>query len=363
MKNPFFSFLEDSKKEYLSSVCSLNKAVVAQLPIRGIDDSIQGKTFKDIFSTKLVVDEIKKLSRAYGVDISAYDESALPKMLDDALVSDDIKLRQMASRVALKFGNRLGMLLLTLRLGQEENRLARPQWNDSHWQYYKELKKIIFVGGLASGMLGRKFKERIQYVFDVSGAKPYDIMIFDNATYIGAMGCAQHLMNDDTSSLVLDFGHTNIKRCVIKKSKGQISEFIPLDSKRSRYMHSVYEQGEDVWNTALELHKYLVKIIVDSYKTMADVYRLSDEILISIANYVQGEKLNCERGGYAKLCELGSNYTKILTEDVSSQLKKNVSIRLVHDGTATALYFSEVDSAVCLSLGTGFGVGFPDINI
>lgn len=363
MVNPFFSYLREEKIEYLTPVCSLNKAVVAKVPVSGIDDSIQGKNFKDIFSTELVVQEIKSLSKIYGIDISSYEDHMLPKMLDSALVSGDIRHRQMALRVANKFGNRLGLLLLTLRLGEQENRDVRPDWDERHWQYWAQLDTVIFVGGLASSMLGRQFKERIQFVFDIAGAKPYNIMLFDNGTFVGAMGCAQRLMQDNTTSLVFDFGHTNLKRCIISKGVGQIREFTALDSLKSRYVHSKPFEGEDMWDTALKLHKYLVKTIVDTYKKHEDKYNLSDEILISIANYNAGGELNAVRGGYAKLTELSTDYAKLLVEDISGLLHKRVKIRLVHDGSANALYFSEVENAACISLGTAFGVGFTDIKM
>ena len=36
-------------------------------------------------------------------------------------------------------------------------------------------------------------------------------------------------------------------------------------------------------------------------------------------------------------------------------------IRLVHDGTAAALYYKGAKNAVCITVGTAFGVGFPEI--
>jgi len=363
VENPFLFQMEHSKSQYLTPVCSLNKAVLKKLPVYGIDDEIEGLTFREIFSTQAVVDEIKSIARMYSVDISRFEDYMLPKLLDSALASDDVKYRQLASKIAIKFGNRLGLLLLSLRLGEEENRKARPEWDNRHWEYWAQLDTVIFVGGLASGLLGRKIKERIQFVFDVKGAKPYNIMLFDNGTYVGAMGCAQKLMKSNTTSLVFDFGHTNLKRCVAKKSNNEISEFTPLESVKSCFVHSKLEPHENPWQTALMLHRYLVKVIVDTYKSQSKRYNLCDEIIISIANYNAGGVLNAERGGYAKLTELSNDYAKLLMEDLSGMLHKKVKVRLVHDGTANALYFSEIENSVCVSLGTAFGVGFTDIII
>lgn len=361
MSNPFLSYLKEEKSEYLSSVCSLNKAIVKKLPIKGIDDTLEGKAFREIFSTQLVVDEIKTVASNYNVDISSFEDYMLPQLLDKALISDDVKFNRLAERISVKFGDRLGLLLLTLKLGEKENREARVDWRDEHWEYWKNLDTVIFVGGLASSMLGRRFKERIQHIFDIANEKPYNIMLFDNATYVGVMGCAK-LMEDNTTSLVFDFGHTNLKRCVITKGVSQITHFKALDSVKSEYVGRI-KDGEDPWETALKLHKHLVKTITDTYKRCYENYSLSRDIVISIANYNAGGRLNSERGGYAKLTELGNDYQKILSEDLSSALHKRIKVRLVHDGTANALYFTDIKNAVCISLGTAFGVGFTDIKI
>ncbi len=361
MKNPFLSYLKEEKSEYLSSVCSLNKAVIRKLPLYGVDDTLEGKTFREVFSTQLIVDEIKKTAYDYNVDISSFEENMLPKLLDTALVSADVKYNRLAERIATKFGDRLGLLLLALKLGEKENREARADWSDEHWDYWSKLDTVIFVGGLASSMLGRKFKERIQGVFDKAKVKPYNIMLFDNATYVGVMGCAK-LMEDNTTSLVFDFGHTNLKRCVITKGVSEITQFMALESVKSKFVGKV-KDGEDEWEEALLLHKYLVKTITDTYKNHSERYNISSDIIISIANYNAGGRLNSERGGYAKLSQLGNDYQKILSEDLSSFLHKRIKVRLVHDGTANALYFTDIENSVCISLGTAFGVGFTDIKM
>ena len=148
MKNPFHAYLKEEKSEYITPVCSLNRAVMKKLPLYGIEDEIEGRLFKDIFSTQLVVDEIKESAKIYGVDLSELEDYMLPRILDKALVSQDIKYSQLAQKVANKFGDRLGLILLSLKLGEKENRDARPEWDDRHWQYWSELETVIFVGGL-----------------------------------------------------------------------------------------------------------------------------------------------------------------------------------------------------------------------
>lgn len=169
MKNPFVSFSEIDNKEYLTSRCSLNRAVMRKLPVCGLDDSIEGKRFKDIFSTPLICEAVREAAKRYEIDLRDIPDGELPILVDRGLRSDNALHKQMAETVAKKFGIRLGMILLTLKKGEKENRLARDDWDDSCWEFWRSLDTVILPGGLASGMLGRKFKEYIHYVFDLAG--------------------------------------------------------------------------------------------------------------------------------------------------------------------------------------------------
>nr|WP_316615262.1 hypothetical protein [uncultured Ruminococcus sp.] len=363
MKNPFLSVSDRDQTEYLTSRCSLNRAVLKKLPLYGIEDAIEGMTFNEIFSTPVIVAEIRRVSRRYGIDLSDEPDYMLPRLLDDAIDSDNPRYRQLAARVVKEFGNRLGLLLLTLKKGERENRLARADWDDTCWEYWRSLKTVILTGGLASSMLGRRFKESIQTIFDMAGEKPYHIMLFDNGTYVGMMGLAQKLMKDDMTSLVLDFGHTGIKRAVIKKSGGEIGEFTAQESLPSLHMKSHFANDDEKRREAIELHRYIVNTIAASFRAAPNPTALDDTILISIANYTHNGLLNSERGGYAKLCTINTDYAAVLEDDLSGELHRDIKVRLVHDSTASALYFADIDRSVCITLGTGFGVGFTDIKI
>ena len=363
MKNPFLSVSDKDQTEYLTSRCSLNRAVLKKLPLYGIEDEVEGMSFKDIFSTPTIVKEIRRVSHRYGIDLREEPDYRLPQILNESLGSKDARYRQMAARVVKQFGNRLGLLLLTLKKGERENRLARDDWDDACWEYWRSLKTVILTGGLASSMLGRRFKEDIQTIFDMAGEKPYYIMLFDNGTYVGVMGLAQKLMKDDMTSLVLDMGHTGIKRAVVKKRGGEIAEFSAQESLPSLHMKSRFDSEDEKRREAIELHRYIVNTIAASFRTASDPAALDDTILISIANYTHNGMLNGERGGYAKLCTINADYAAVLEDDLSGELHRDIKVRLVHDSTASALYFADIDRSVCITLGTGFGVGFTDIKI
>lgn len=363
MFNPFLVLSETDQTEYLTPRVSLNRAVMAKCPVGGIEEGLDGKRFKDLFSPESIVAEMRRVSRYYGIDYSHLPDFVLPKELDKALRSEDVRYRQMAERVASRFGNRLGLLLLTLKTGMPENRAAREDWDDGCWEFWKNLDTVILLGGLASSRLGRRFKEQVQMVFDHAGVKPYNIVLFENGAFLGVMGLGQRLMKDETASLILDMGQTYFKRAVLKKSGGIICGINTLDSLPSRYMQIDFEDEGDRLAYAYDLHNYILNIVSSTYKEASESTLLSDRILISIANYTHNGILNPIRGGYAKLSLLADNYADLLNEQLSGELRRSIQVRLVHDATATALYFSDVPNSVCITLGTGFGVGFPEIAI
>ena len=364
MSNPFIATSEYDGSEYVTFRCSLNRARLAKLPLYGVEDEIEGLCFSEIFSTPLIVEEIRRLSRSYRIDLSDIPDARLPMILNEALVSDDVRYHQLAERVIRRFGNRLGLLFLALRRGEEANRLARPDWDDSCWDYWKNVGTLILTGGLASSMLGRRFKEQVHNIFDRAGEKPYHIRLYENGAYLGVMGIAQRLMRGNSAALVFDLGHTNFKRALVRLEGGVIAGFSPFDSLPSRWMQSRFDSEEERRDAAVRLHQYVVNTIVSTYREASLVTPVSDHILISIANYTYSGRLNPVRGGFAKLCTLGTdNYASVLEEVLSGELRRDIRVTLVHDATATALYFGDVQNAVCLTLGTAFGVSFPEIKI
>ncbi len=363
MNNPFVFRSESQKKEYISHLCSINRVRIARVPVKGIDDDIEGMMANEIFSAKVISDDVRATAEKMGLDVSSYSHRDLPRLLSEGLTSDDMKLRSIATRLSTKYGNRLGLILLTLRTGLDENRQARKNWQSIHWNYWANIKNVILTGGLASGMLGKRIKEQIQYVFDVAGEKPYNIQIYENSSHIGAMGCARLVEDSDKTFAVLDMGQTNIKRCIIRKRGGEIANVTTLETVPSINMDLDYADTDENYSRALALHKYILNVVCDVCRRIDTSEDGGEEVIISIANYVVGGVLNPHRGGYAKLSLLSADYAGMLTDEVSSRLHRSVKVRLVHDGTAIALNFRDTEDTVCISLGTAFGVGFPVMDV
>lgn len=360
MKNPFVS-VSDKNTHYISANCSINRLIIKKLPLYGIEDSIEGKAVSEIFSTPILIKEIEKHKEELNIEADL-PKRDYPYRLEKRLSDENVTVCSAAEKILKTFGSRLGLIFLTLKTGEKENREARLDWSDEMWEYWANVKDIIMVGGLASGLLGKKLRQYAYNVFSLANVEPYNFILFENASIVGVMGCASAIKSNDGASIVLDAGHTNIKRSLIKKSCGEFSGIITLPSVKSEYMDSDYPSVQDRIEAAKNLHKYLLNVILDTYREGEKQCELSDEIIISIANYVVDGKLDSTRGGFSKLSLLFDNYAECLSEDLSGSLKRKVSVRLVHDATAVAIYFSDYKDSVCITMGTAFGVSFTGLK-
>jgi len=366
MKNPFLHRLTDNQRsDYVSSDCSVNRIKLAKLPVYGVDDSIEGLTVKEFFNTELFIEEIKKYADKLEIDLEKETEKRLPIILAEKITSDNIEISSCAVSIAQKFGKRLGLLFLALKLGEKENRLARADWVHEHWDYWAQIDDIILVGGLASGAIGKILKSQVEEVFALANVKPYNILLYDNASVAGVLGCATQVSENNGVNIVLDFGQTNIKRCFVTKSSGEITEIKTLEPYLSKYMDWEMQSEEEKMQQGKKLHLYLLKAIEDTYRTARELTGIEPnrEIVISIASYTVDGVINDERSGYAKLSALGKNYAECLWWDLCGDLRRDVVVKLIHDGTAIALNFSERKNTVCLSIGSFFGVGFPETKL
>lgn len=352
MNNPFLKKLDGIDYLYLDQNCSINKIVVAKIPyIRGIEEEIRGKCAKDIFSTKIIVDYIKRYADKLNIDIDNVKENDLPKEVEKWFYKEECKQKEIAEKIVKKFGYRLGICLLVLKTGLKENKKARKEWTDEQWDYLSKLKNIILVGGLASGEFGEKLKYYALEIFRFANCKPYNILLFPNASQLGVSGCTRLIKehNKDKTNIIFDFGQTFMKRCIFNKGNMQM-----LQSVHSKYMKC------DTYKDANKLHEHIVETIVDTYNEANQYGNMADEIIISIANYTIGGKLNSVRGGYAKLSSIADNYANFLEDELEKKIKTRVKITLIHDGTAIAMNFSKYKEAICISIGTVFGMGCPD---
>lgn len=355
--NPFI------KNGFLSPDVSINKLLIEKMPTNKVKEDLQGKYAGDIFSTKAFIDEIIKKHNELKLDINKIQQGLLPQYLQTCLESNDILVREEANNIAEKFGERLGVILLTLKKGESENRDKRPEWSDEHWKYWSKIKNVILVGGLASDKLGEILASSVYKVFNEADTEPYNIILVKNSSEAGIIGCSKYIdnVNNNQINLIFDFGQSFIKRRLVKVNNGTISKIIKLDNLKSENVKWKFNEESEERSEAKKLDEYLINSIISTLEICKDKkYDIGEEIIISIANYIENGCF-ANRGGYGKLRLISKNYEKYLEEVLYKKLDRKYVVKMIHDGTAMATAFSEYPKSVCISLGTAIGVGFPVI--
>lgn len=355
IRNPFLT------EGVLRTNASINKLMIARMPVCSVTQDVTGKTAQEIFSTDLFIQEIKKSAQKLQLDIHALHEKSLPLYLEKCLESTDSDIIETANAILRLFGERLAVILLCLKEGSPENRKARADWNDVHWDYWNSLKQIILVGGLASPPLGNRLKYYVEQVFDASGKHPYNLTLGEDSTYAGIRGCTTYL---DAASgahvnLIFDYGQSFIKRSYVMMEDQQVKDMIILEKTLSEHVEwditdPVREESE-----AILLNNHFLQAITHTIQEVeAKGLSIHPHIILSIANYVK-DGVIIDRGGYGKLRLIAPNYGIYLSERLKEITGKDFHFTLIHDGTAMAAGYSGFSDAVCVSLGTAFGVGFP----
>ncbi len=332
------------------------------MPHCSVTQNLSGKSAQDIFSTDLLIKEIKSSAEKLQIDISTLEEKSLPLYLETCLESESPTVSSEAHRILKLFGERLAVILLCLKEGSAENRKVRGDWTDEHWNYWSSLQQIILVGGLASPPLGEQLKHYMEEVFASSNKVPYRIVLGRDSTYAGLRGCAAYLEKSPQFqvNLIFDYGQSFIKRCYVTMENEQIKDIIVLEKTLSQHVEWDIKDPSIEEKEAVLLNNHFLETIA---KTIREVEALGltihPHIILSIANYVK-DGVIANRGGYGKLRLIASNYADYLSGYLKEAYNKDYYFTMVHDGTAMAAGYSNHPMSVCLSLGTAFGVGYPN---
>ena len=344
------------------------------MPICSVSQPLAGKSAQDIFSTSLFIREIKNSADRLQLDVSSLEEKSLPLYLENSLESSSPYVRAAAHDILKLFGERLAVIFLCLKEGSPENRMARPDWTDKEWAYWNSLKRIILVGGLASPPLGEHLKYYVEQVFKSSGKQPYAIILGKDSTYAGLRGCATYLRNSPENiqdgalenspsshvNLIFDYGQSFIKRSYVVMEGQELKDIVILGKTLSRHV------DWDIQDPALEeaeahaLNQYFLETIDRTVREVeARSLSIRPHIILSIANYVKDGKI-ANRGGYGKLRLIAPDYASYLSSCLKEYFGRDFYFTLLHDGTAMAAGYADYQQSACISLGTAFGVGFPE---
>ncbi|HST65331.1 MAG TPA: hypothetical protein VLM05_09100, partial [Mycobacteriales bacterium] len=166
----------------LSPLASINRAV------------LDGRAARDVLGAPGLV----ALAAAAGL----HPDGPVRSYLDRRLAAGD----PAAERVAAGYGARLGTLLAALRSG---DRAVRPEWeHPSWWQRWAAATTIRLGGGLAGGPFGALVAARAA---QSAGCR---VVVEPAPADLPLRGAARISRRRHGPAVVLDFGHTWVKRAI-----------------------------------------------------------------------------------------------------------------------------------------------------
>ena len=341
----------------MKSNISLNGLIIAEAPDLYNFQSFIGKSGYGIFSASQIINRIKEESGRLKIDISAYNQSDLPKLLSSVLESDDSGAREVADAIVADFGRRLGLIVYILKTATLKTQQLNNEYEHQDWQIWKDCRNVILAGGLANGLLGEKIRFYAQELLTELNIMDFKFIISKFPTYAQMIGCARLNKEMNKEALLFDFGHSFVKTGLADYMNQTLYKIMLLPKLKSQFMSSGYSDKDKEFEDAMGLHKFIVKTISDYYSKYSTTDS-SKHIVISIANNVNGGKIGWG-GCYYKLMLVSQEYERYLEICLSEIIRENIEITLVNDGQAASVYYSGEEDAVLIALGTAFGVGYP----
>lgn len=308
----------------------------------------------ELFRPSLILEEIIANGEVFGgIEIPA--DMSLISMFDLLLHHELDTVKRKANDIAVKYGYRLAKVLSTLMNPSLESVSNRTNWTSSHWAFWASIRHIYLVGGLVAQPLIDIFNTCIIDEFRRQQISNVTVTFVSDSQHLGTKGMATEI--DHGEYVLFDFGQTHIKRAYVVKNHSKIVKDQVLSPVMSQYLEYKNTPIEAVKELAVELDEFIVDTILH---TANEVGFQGNDFYISIANYVHGGAIYSNRGGYGKLAYLAANYQVHLQQRLHQRLHRSVRVRLFHDTSAMALLFRNEDHCAVISLGTAFGIAFPE---
>lgn len=261
--------------------------------------------------------------------------------------------------IARRFGERLGWLIVTLRRGDVASRAARPDWDETYWQYWAGISKIYLGGGIVGGELGPGIVRHASRTLEAADLADCAVRTAPWPAHLPLIGAAR-TAPASRSAVVFDFGQSFVKRAVARYENDTLAALRILPRRPARLTQLPLGHDPTVEHVLL-LGDSMVETMAETWRaaSLADS-PVSPTIVASLASYLRdGQPLARQGGAYAGLLALSENLETWLAARVGSALGRPVTVRLLHDGTAAAHAMAGEPCAAVITLGTALGVGFP----
>jgi hypothetical protein len=245
-----------------------------------------------------------------------------------------------AYEVAEEFGTRLGRLLAALRAG---DRTLKPEWDASWWDRWTGTRTVWLGGGLSGGAFGELVAARAAALVG-PGCR---VTVAPDPGDLPLVGAAHVAARPDGPALVLDFGHTLVKRAVAGYASGR------LDSLRR--LPAAPAPAEDAPGGPLA--EAVAGLVAAAW---TDAGRPPGPVVAAMASYIKdGQPVRVPLGTYTRLADVSADVQGWLAGRLRALLGTALPVVLLHDGTAAAQAVPPDPAAVVVLLGSSLGVGFP----
>jgi len=263
-----------------------------------------------------------------------------PVVLNAALEQSDPQAAAFAERLGIA----LAAVVATLKLAPPESRAARPEWPDEHWDRWQCVNDIVLGGGVLSGALGRHILSTACEWLPRLGAADVRLHLFAQPRQLMLYGAAR--LYREGQVMVLDAGHTAIKRAWAEVSGGEVRELRPVP-----LLPTPYEISDG--------HRLLEFLAEALLETMSAHQRVSQVAVSLSAHLDRAGNVNptaATSSFYGSLAGLALEGA--LRERLSKRLGHACQVRVMHDGQAAVHGLPDMDAAVLL--GTSVGGAFQE---
>ncbi len=346
---------------------SINRVQIMDLPGVAMDAEVRGRKAYDLLSSVALVQYAREHAQALGLPSlpadaysSAEARMKVSRLAAECLTSADPVARAAAQAIGRRLGRNLAHILLALHRGDPINRDARPDWTDGDWERWAAIRWVWLGGGLAQGSLGALIVEHARACLqELHGREAIRLACSPFPQEMALLGAARYLPAGGRGALVLDCGHTLVKRAFVTLENGQLAgerHFSPILVPLTHLGNPTPQPGPERGRQVLNL---VVEAIARTWaEAKAEGLGPGPEVMLSVAAYVEDGRL-LGNGLYANISALERDTRPLLSAAASQRIGKAVRVHPIHDGTAAAALHAGTPEAAVILVGTALGVGFP----
>ena len=324
---------------HLTPAASLNRVRLASGPELSLPPHLEGKAAGDVLRAEAVRVLIRAAAERHG--LAPPSTTSISGLIYRWLESKDADERLVAREVVLEHGLRVASLIAVLKHGEPSARAARREWDYSYWRHWSAIESVFLCGGLATAQLTRA-TEAALHTFAVQCR----VLTAPHALVAPLIGVARTVGLKVGTAFVFDFGGTWVKRAIARYEDTGLESLELLAALPS-------PQGSRGRSP-----QTVAGLIANTIDAASGGSGQLTEVAVSLASYVRdNHPLEPPAGGYVDVTGI-ENLGAWLSREVTQRTGRPARVRLVHDGTASALSVSPAENTAAITLGTYLGVGF-----